>query len=427
MTLETTQKNRRVVVTGMGLITPCGSTQDTFWQALVEGRSGIGQITLFDPQEYGCQIAGEITDFNPENYMEKKEARRMDRFMQFALAAAKEAYADANLSEEVVDPDRFSVVIGTGSGGIGTIEDQVKLNIANGPRRCSPFFVPSMLCDMASGRISIRYKAQGPNMAVVTACATGTDSIGNAFRMIQNDEADIAFAGGAEAPITPASLAGFVAARAMTRQFNDRPQVASRPFDVDRDGFVMGEGASILILETLEHAQKRGAKIYAELVGYGRSSDAYDIVSPAPQGQGAIKAMKAALRDASLSADAVDYINAHATSTPLGDLAESQAIRSVFVDGNHQRKHPILVNGTKSMTGHMIGAAGSTEAIISIMAIRNKLVPPTINVDNQDPECDLDVVPNQARKAEHLKVALSNSFGFGGHNASLIFKAWENN
>lgn len=417
---------RRVVVTGLGLQTPCGDNQETFWESMMQGKSGIDRITLFDPSQHGCHIAGEVKDFKPENYMDRKDARRMDRFMQFAVAASRQAYEDAGLSPEAVDPDRFSVVIGSGSGGIGSIEDQVKAMQVDGPRKCSPFFVPMMISDMAAGRVSIMFNAQGPNMAIVTACATGTDSIGAAYRMIQHDEADIAFAGGAEAPITPASLAGFVAARAMCRNFNDSPQTASRPFDTGRDGFVMGEGASVLILESLEHAQKRGAKIYAEIVGYGRSSDAFDIVSPDPNGKGAIKSMRYALRDASLAPEAVDYVNAHATSTPVGDLAEAQAIQSVFMaEDVPARKSPLLVSGTKSMTGHLIGAAGSTEAIICIMALQNKMVPPTINVENQDPAIQLDVVPNKARTVEALNVALSNSFGFGGHNASLLFKAWQ--
>lgn len=422
---DSTETKRRVVITGLGLFTPCGSDQDTFWESLISGKSGIERITLFDAQDYGCQIAGEVRDFKPEDHMERKEARRMDRFMQFAMAAARQAYEDAGLSPELVDPDRFSVVIGSGSGGIGSIEEQVKAIQADGPRKCSPFFVPMMICDMAAGRVSIAFNAKGPNMAIVTACATGTDAIGTAYRMIQNDEADIAFAGGAEAPITPASLAGFVAARAMTRQFNDAPQQASRPFDSQRDGFVMGEGSGLLILESLEHALRRGAKIYGEVAGYGRSSDAYDIVSPDPQGTGAIKAMRAALRDARLSPAAVDYVNAHATSTPAGDLAEAHAIQTVFADETNERTQPLLVSGTKSMTGHLLGAAGSTEAIICLLALQKKQVPPTINVETQDPACHLDIVPNQARRADFLQVALSNSFGFGGHNASLVFKAWE--
>lgn len=425
MRQDSTHTKPRVVITGLGLFTPCGNDQETFWQSLIAGKSGIDRISRFDTRDYGCQIAGEVKDFNPEDYMERKEARRMDRFMQFSMAAARQAYEDAGLSPDTVDPDRFSVVIGTGSGGIGSIEEQVKAIQADGPRKCSPFFIPMMICDMAAGRVSIAFNAKGPNMAIVTACATGTDAIGTAFRMIQNDEADIAFAGGGEAPITPSSLAGFVAARAMTRQFNDTPQQASRPFDSRRDGFVMGEGSGLLILESLEHALRRGARIYGEVAGYGRSSDAFDIVLPDPQGKGAVKAMQAALRDAGLTPATVDYVNAHATSTPAGDLTEAQAIRTVFADAAHSRKHPFLVSGTKSMTGHLLGAAGSTEAIICILALREKMVPPTINVECQDPACDLDIVPNQARKADFLKVALSNSFGFGGHNASLVFKAWE--
>jgi 3-oxoacyl-[acyl-carrier-protein] synthase II len=356
--------------------------------------------------------------------MDKKEARRMDRYTQFAMAAAKEAYQDSGLSPDSVAPERFAVVVSSAAGGIGTIETQIKEVMAKGARRCSPFLVPMMICDMAAGRIAIEYNAKGPNMAVVTACATGAHSIGDAFRIIQCDEADVAFAGGAEAPITPISVAGFAAARALSMR-NDDPLHASRPFDTDRDGFVMSEGASVLILEELNHALARGAKIYGEVVGYGRSADAYDIVSPPPEGTGAVIAMKAALRDAELTPEAVDYINAHGTSTPLGDIAETKAIKHVF--GEHSKPGKLVVSSTKSMTGHMLGASGSTEAAISLLTLQHQMVAPTINLQTPDPECDLDYVPNEARAVSGMKVAMSNSFGFGGHNASLIFRAWEQN
>ena len=415
------QKDRRVVVTGIGAITPLGNDPETFWANVQAGKSGIGPITLFDTQEHQCTIAGEVKDFDPADYMDKKEARRMDRYMQFAVAAAKQAYEDSGLTPESVDPERFSAIIGTGSGGIGTIEAHHKEVLVKGFRRVSPFFVSMMICDMAAGRISQQYNAQGPNMAVVTACATGTDSIGNAFRMIHYGETDVAFAGGAEAAITPMSIAGFSANRALSFS-NDDPEGASRPFDIKRDGFVMGEGSCLLILEELEHAKKRGAKIYGEIIGYGRSSDAHDIVAPPPDGRGAASAMRRALADAGMDAAEVMYINAHATSTPQGDIAETNAIKTVF---GERVKNGLLVSGTKSMTGHMIGSAGSAEALITLLALRDQVVPPTINVKEQDPECDMDIVPNVARKVENFKIAMSNSFGFGGHNSALLFRRWE--
>lgn len=418
------REKRRVVITGIGIISPSGKRIDTFWQSLLEGKSAIGPMTLIDPTEQACKIAGEISDFKPEEYMDKKEARRMDRFTQLAMAAAREAYADSNLRPDSVDPARFGVVVGSAAGGMGTIESQVREVMEKGYRRCSPFLVPMMICDMGAGRISIEYNAKGPNMAVVTACATGAHSVGDAFRIIQNDEADVAFGGGCEAPITSISVAGFAAARALSLR-NDSPQQASRPFDSDRDGFVMSEGACILILEELNHALARGAKIYGEIVGYGRSADAHDIVSPPADGGGAALAMKAALRDADLRPEDVHYINAHGTSTPLGDVAETKAIIHVFAD--HAFSDRLLVSSTKSMTGHLLGAAGSTEAAISLLALQDQIIPPTINLENPDPECPLDYVPHQARPVKGFKVAMSNSFGFGGHNASLIFRTWEQN
>ncbi len=420
----TNNNKRRAVVTGIGVITPSGIQLDSFWQSLLDGQSAIGPITMMETDDQACKIAGEVRDFNPENYMDKKEARRMDRFVQFAMAAAKEAYSDAGLNRDNVASERFGVVVSSAAGGLGTIETQLREVVNKGMRRCSPFLVPMMICDMGAGRIAIEFNAKGPNMAVVTACATGAHSIGDAFRLIQNDEADVVFAGGSEAPITPLSVAGFSAARALSLR-NEEPHRASRPFDKDRDGFVMSEGASVIILEELNHALERGAKIYGEVIGFGRSADAHDIVMPAPDGSGAILAMKAALRDAGISPDDVNYINAHGTSTPLGDVAETKAIKHIF--GERATKGDLLVSSTKSMTGHLLGAAGSTEAIISILALRDQIIPPTINLENQDTECDLDYVANSARKVSGFKVAMSNSFGFGGHNASLVFRNWEQN
>jgi 3-oxoacyl-[acyl-carrier-protein] synthase II len=418
-----TNKKRRVVVTGIGVITPSGIKLQSFWDSLMAGKSPIGPITMMDTSDQTCKIAGQVNDFVAENYMEKKEARRMDRYTQLAMAAAREAYEDSGLTRDNVDPDRFGVVVSSAAGGIGTIEAQIKEVLEKGYRRTSPFLVPMMICDMGAGRIAMEYNCRGPNMAVVTACATGSHSLGDAFRIIQYDEADVVFAGGAEAPITPISVAGFAAARALSMR-NDDPQGASRPFDTGRDGFVMSEGSCVVILEEMNHALKRGAKIYGEVIGYGRSADAHDIVSPSPDGSGAALAMKSALRDAGIPTTAVDYVNAHGTSTPLGDVAETKAVKTIF--GERAKTH-MLVSSTKSMTGHLLGAAGTAEAVISLLALKEQIIPPTINLENQDPECDLDYVPNTPRKVENFKVAMSNSFGFGGHNASLLFKAWEPN
>jgi 3-oxoacyl-[acyl-carrier-protein] synthase II len=411
---------RRVVVTGLGAITPLGKTTSSSWASLVKGESGIGPITLIETMDQLCKIAGEVKHFNPEDYLDKKDARRMDRFMQFALVAAQEAYTDAGLTPENVDPERFSVVIGSASGGVRAIESSLHDVLEKGFRRLTPFFVPMMLSDLAAGRVSIALNAQGPNYSVVTACATGTDSIGSAYKMIQYGETDVAVAGGAEAAITPLSVAGFASARALSLRNHD-PEKASRPFDKDRDGFVIAEGSCLLILEEREHALKRGAKIYGEIIGYARTSDAYDIVSPSPEGTGAKKSMELALKQAQISPDKVQYINAHATSTPVGDLCETRAILSVF--GEHASTGKVLVGSTKSMTGHLLGAAGSLEAAICLLAMQNQILPPTINVDNQDPECPLDVVANTARAMPaDFEVSMSNSFGFGGHNATLIFR-----
>lgn len=412
---------RRVVVTGMGAISPLGNTVEALWTSLIQGKSGIGLNTLVPESEQTCKIAGVCTEFVPEEHMDKKIARRMDRFSQFGMAASTLAYQDAKLYDGAVDPHRFGCTVSSAAGGLGTIETQLRHSMAKGFHKCSPFLVPMMISDIAGGWVSITYNAKGPNQCIVTACATGSNAIGDAFRMIQYDEADMMFAGGAEAPITPLSVAGFHTARAMTTRY-DEPQKASRPFDKDRDGFVIAEGSGVVILEELEHALSRGATIYAEIVGYGRSADAFDIVSPCADGNGAARAMQLALDNAGMKANEVQYLNAHGTSTPLGDVAETLAVKRVFGD---YAKNGLVVSSTKSMTGHMLGASGAIEAIVSVLAIRNKIVPPTINLDNQDEQCDLDYTANKARTMPDLKIAMSNSFGFGGHNASLIFKEYK--
>lgn len=414
---------RRVVVTGMGVVTPVGNTLETMWDNLLNGRSGIGQNTLVSEAEKTCEIAGVCREFVAENYMDKKDARRMDRYTQFAVAAAKMAYEQSGLYEGAVDPNRFGVVVSSAAGGIGTIEVQLKNSMEKGFNKCSPFLVPMMICDIAGGWIAIEYNAKGPNQSVVTACATGSNSIGDAFRLIQYGEADVVMAGGAEAPITSLSVAGFYTMRALSQRY-DAPQKASRPFDKDRDGFVISEGAGVLVLEELEHAKARGANILGEIIGYGRTADANDIVAPCSDGNGAARAMQLALNDAGLEAEKVDYINVHGTSTPLGDVAETLAIKRVF---GERARNGLVLSSTKSMTGHMLGATGAVEAVISLMSIQHKTSLPTINLDNPDEQCDLDYTPNKARKLEKLDVAMSNSFGFGGHNASLLFKSYSNN
>lgn len=415
----TTTGKRRVVVTGMGTVTPIGNTLESLWQNLMAGKSGIGFNDMIPAEEMTCKIAGISRDFNPENYMDKKAAKRMDRFTQFAMASAKMAYEQSGLYEGAVDPNRFGVIVASAAGGLGTIEANLRTSLARGFNKCSPFLVPMMICDIAAGWIAIEYNAKGPNEAVVTACATGANCIGNAFRIIQYGEADVAFAGGCESPITPLSVAGFNSARALSQ--NEDPNTASRPFDKDRDGFVIAEGGGVMILEELEHAKARGANILAEIVGFGRTADANDIVSPCADGNGAGRAMQAALADAGMEPAEVQYINAHGTSTPLGDVAETMAIKRVFGDYAH---NGLVVSSTKSMMGHMLGAAGAVEAAICVLALQNKAIPPTINIVNQDEQCDLDYVANQARPCPDLKVVMSNSFGFGGHNASLIFKEY---
>ncbi|TVY08785.1 beta-ketoacyl-ACP synthase II [Paenibacillus cremeus] len=410
--------NQRVVITGLGVMSALGRDLETFWNSLMEGRSGVSMIEQFDVSEYPTRIAAEIKNFNPEDYFDKKEARRMDRFVQFAVAASLMAVKDAGLNiKEDTDPERVGVYVGSGIGGLSTWEEQHKILLEKGPKRVSPFFIPMMIANMASGQISMMTGAKGPNSTAVTACATGTHSIGDAFKTIQRGDADVMIAGGAEATISPTGVAGFCALRAMSTR-NDEPEKASRPFDIGRDGFVMGEGSGILILESLEHAQKRGARIYGEVIGYGMSGDAYHMTDPDPDG--AARCMVKAVKDAGIPFEAVDYINAHGTSTPVGDKSETTAVKKAF--GDHAYK--LAVSSTKSMTGHLLGAAGGVEALICALALKNSIIPPTINLEDQDPECDLDYVPNTPRPAD-LKVVMSNSFGFGGHNATIIMKKYE--
>lgn len=408
----------RVVITGLGVISSLGQDVDTFWENITSGKSGVSVVEAFDVSEYPTRIAASIKDFDPEQYMERREARRMDRFVQFAVGAAVNALKGAALNvQEDTDPERVGVLVGSGIGGLSTWEEQHKILLEKGPKRVSPFFIPMMIANMASGQISILTGAKGPNSAAVTACATGSNAIGDSFRIIQRGDADVMICGGAEATISPTGMAGFCALRAMSTR-NDEPELASRPFDVDRDGFVMGEGAGILILESLEHAQKRGAAIYAEVIGYGMSGDAFHMTDPDPDG--AARCMTKAIQSAGIDPSEIDYINAHGTSTPIGDKSETIAIKKAL--GDHAKK--VAVSSTKSMTGHLLGAAGGVEAVICGLAIKHGIIPPTINVVNQDPECDLDVVPNTARKTD-VRIAMSNSFGFGGHNATLILKKYE--
>ena len=408
---------RRVVVTGIGMLSPLGVGNDATWQGLVEGRSGIDLITKFDASEYSCRIAGEVRDFDAEQWMEKKEVKKSDTFIHYAIAAAEMAVRDASLVTASLDGERFGVIIGSGIGGLPLIEEMHKKLLERGPSRISPFFIPGLIVNMASGLISIRYGCKGPSSAPATACATGAHAIGDAFKLIQRNDADIMFAGGSEAVVTPLAIGGFAAMRALSTR-NDEPKRASRPWDLNRDGFVMGEGAGILILEELEHAKKRGATIYCEITGYGMSSDAYHITSPAEDGSGMMRVMRIALRDARLQPSDIDYINAHGTSTSVGDKTETIAIKGVFGD---EAKN-VAISSTKSMTGHLLGAAGGLEAAISAMTIKTGIMPPTINYETPDPECDLDYVPNTARK-KTIRNVLSNSFGFGGTNATLIFSA----
>lgn len=409
----------RVVVTGLGVVSPIGIGKEVFWENLVAGRNGISRITHFDASAFSTQIAGEAKDFNPADYLEKKEARRLVRFIQFAVAAAQIAVKDSNLSISPELAPEIGVVIGSGIGGISFLEEQARTLQEKGPDKISPFTVPYMITDMAAGYVSINLGAKGPNSCVVTACASGTNSIGDASKIIQRGAAKAMIAGGTEASITPLGLGSFCAARALSTR-NDDPEHASRPFDKERNGFVMGEGAGIVILEDLEFAKARGAKIYAEIIGYGMSGDASHITAPAPEGEGAVRAIRAALKDANLSADQVDYINAHGTSTILNDKYETIALKTVF----GERAKSIPISSNKSMIGHLLGATGAVELIATILSINNETIPPTINYENPDPDCDLDYVPNQARK-QPINIAMSNSFGFGGHNAILIVKKYQ--
>ncbi len=408
----------RVVVTGIGIISSHGD-KENLWEGLLQGVSGVDRITRFDASTLPVQIGAEIRDFDPTKFMDRKEARRMDRFAQFAVSAAKLSLEDAGIELPLTNPNRVGVLVGSGIGGIETVQEQSRILWEKGVDRVSPFFVPMMIPDMASGQIAIQTGAKGPNSCTVTACATGTHSIGDAFRIIARGQADVMLAGGSEAALCPMGLAGFISAKALSTR-NDDPQKASRPFDRDRDGFVMGEGAGVLVLEGLEHALERGARIYGEIVGYGASGDAYHITSPAPEGEGAQRAMKEAIVDGGLDVSDVDYINAHGTSTEYNDLYETVAIKHVF--GDHAYK--LAVSSTKSLTGHLLGAAGAIEVAICLMALKEQVIPGTYNYENPDPACDLDYVPNQSRPAK-LQVALSNSFGFGGHNATLALKRWE--
>ena len=405
---------RRVVVTGIGTVTPLGIGKEVYWEGLANGRSGVRRITRFDPSELTAQIAGEVPDFDPLEFMDRKDARRMDRFTQFAVAATALALADAGLDKQVPLGDRTGVLIGSGVGGIETLEEQALTLVTKGVGRISPFFVPMMIADMAAGQVSIQFGARGHNACTVTACCSGTHSVGDAFRIIQRGEADMMISGGAEAPLSQLAMGGFCSAKTLSTR-NHEPEKACRPFDAGRDGFVMGEGSGILILEELEHAQRRGARIYGELVGYGATGDAYHITTPAPEGDGAARAMLAALQDAGLRPEAVDYINAHGTSTQYNDYFETIAIKRVF----GQRADQVPISSTKSMTGHLLGAAGGVELIACLLAMEHSLIPPTINYEEPDPRCDLDYVPNKARNAT-VQVAMSNSFGFGGHNAVLV-------
>lgn len=411
--------NRRVVVTGIGIISPLGMDVATFWENLVNGRSGIHQITQFDASSFDCQIAGEVHNFQPSLYFKNpKDIRRTDRFAQFAMAASKLALQDSGINLNATDLTRFGVMLGSGIGGLKSLEDQHTVLMNKGASRVSPFMVPMMIVNMGSGLVSMEYDLQGPNYAIVTACATAANSIGEAWRMIRYGEADMFLAGGSEAVVCPLGIAGFCSMKAMSTR-NHEPEKASRPFDRDRDGFVMSEGAGVLVLEEFELAKARDARIYCEVAGYGLTSDAYHITSPRPDGTAVARAMRSALDHAKAEVTELDYINAHATGTPLGDISESNAIK--LLAGDHA-KNGLLVSSTKSMTGHLLGGAGGIESAACALAIRDGIVPPTINLDNPDPDCDLDYVPNVARERK-IRLALNNSFGFGGHNASIAFRA----
>ena len=407
---------RRVVVTGLGIVSPVGTGVPEAWKSILAGQSGITRITRFDPSPFSSQIAGEVKGFDPAQYLSAKEARRFDTFIHYGLAGAIEAIKDSALDFEREQREQIGVCIGSGIGGLPMIEETHQAMLASGPRKVSPFFIPGSIINLISGQLSIMYGLKGPNLAVVTACTTANHSIGEAGRLIEYGDADVMIAGGSEACVSPLGVAGFCAARALSGR-NEDPATASRPWDRDRDGFVLGEGSGILVLEEHEHPRKRGARIYCELVGYGMSADAHHITAPCEDGEGAVRCMANALRNAGVNRNQVDYVNAHGTSTPLGDVAETVAVKSCF--GDHARK--LAVSSTKSMTGHLLGAAGGIEAVFTALAIRDQAAPPTINIFNQDPQCDLDYVPNTARRMK-IDIAISNSFGFGGTNGSLVFK-----
>ncbi len=410
-------QKRRVVVTGVGLVTPLGIGVETTWRALCAGVSGIGRITHFDPTDFPCQIAGEIQGFNPLDFIDAKEVKKMDTFIQYALAGSQMAMDDAGLKITQENADRIGVYVGSGIGGLQAIETWHKVLLTKGPRRVTPFFIPMTIINLASGQIAIRHGAKGPVSCAVTACATGNNCIGDAFRIIQRGDAEAMIAGGTEAAITPLAVAGFAASRALSSR-NDAPQKASRPFDRDRDGFVLGEGAGILLLESLDAALQRGARIHAEIIGYGSTADAYHITSPPADGEGAVRCMRLALQDGEIQPGEVNYINAHATST-MADTTETLAMKQVFGEALAH----IPISATKSMTGHLLGAAGGIEAAFSLLSIRDGVIPPTINLDHPDPQCDLDYTPHQARR-HPVNIALSNSFGFGGINATLVFRKY---
>jgi 3-oxoacyl-[acyl-carrier-protein] synthase II len=408
----------RVVVTGLGAVTPVGNSVPEYWRAVCEGRSGVGPITRFDPKRLDTRIAAEVKGFDPLKVIEKKELKKVDLFIQYALAAGVEAVEDAKIDFAQVDPTRAGALVGSGIGGILTVLEWHRVILEKGPGRVSPFFIPSLIVNMASGHLSLRYKLKGPNSSVVTACATGNHAIGDAFRIIERGDADLMVAGGSEAIIDELPIAGFAQMKALSIR-NDEPLRASRPFDADRDGFVPGEGAGIVVLENADHARRRGARIYAEIVGYGMTADAYHMTAPDPDGDGAVRAMTAAVRDAGLRPDDVGYVNAHGTSTPYNDKTETLAIKQTF--GAHAPR--LAVSSTKSMIGHLLGAAGGVEAVVTVLALHHGILPPTVNYDTPDPECDLDYVPNVARKAQ-VEAAISNGFGFGGTNATLAFQRW---
>jgi 3-oxoacyl-[acyl-carrier-protein] synthase II len=412
-------ENRRIAITGLGIISPLGIGIEKNWEAVSHGKSGIAPITRFDTTDFASRIAGEVKDFNPEDFIDKKELKKMDTFLHYSLAAGKMAIEDSGLVIDDENAERVGVLVGSGLGGLMTIEKYHSILLEKGPKKISPFFIPMLIVNLAPGHISMHFGCKGPNSSIVTACATGNHSIGEAFRIIQRGDADAMIAGGVEATITPLAVGGFCAMKALSTK-NDEPEKASRPFEKDRDGFVMAEGAGILVLEEMEKAKKRGAKIYAEIIGFGCNADAYHITAPSPNGEGAARCMNLALKDAGLSPEDIDYINAHGTSTQMNDISETQGMKTVFKE--HAKK--VAISSTKSMTGHLLGAAGGVESVFSILAIQNGVIPPTINYETPDPECDLDYVPNQARQ-QNTKTAMSNSFGFGGTNATLIFKEFE--